>query len=216
MRVTVLVIASEDLPIYASHQGCWRSYATSHPDVTVYFLRQREDIETMVQDGDTLWAPGKEATERVFEKTVAAFRYLPTSSYDFLVRTNLSSVWHFPSLLRVCAGLPSKNVFCGVPGNPGLSGAGMILSPDVATRLADNSHRVDRCKWDDIDFGKVAALCNIPCMVGSRYNTRSRSDVDMYWKWGYHFYLKNMTGETRNVDTEVDVMRYLIQKLYRP
>lgn len=214
MRITILVIASDDQPIYASHQECWRSYATTSPDITVYFLRQREDIEEAYRDGDTLWFPGKEATERVFEKTVAAFRYLPSSSYDFLVRTNLSSVWHFPNLLRFCETLPREAVFCGVLGNPGISGAGMILSPDVVRTLAENSDRVERCKWDDIDFGNVALLCDIPCLSGHRYDPRCRGVVDLVWRVGYHFYLKNMTGETRNVETEIDVMRYLIEKIY--
>jgi len=214
MRITVLVIASESLEIYAEHQSLWRTYATSHPDVTVYFVRQREDIETMVQEGDTLWAPGKETAERVFEKTVAAFQYLPSSSYDFLVRTNLSSVWNFKRLLEVCAILPPTNVYCGVLGNPGISGAGMLLSPDVVTQLAANSSRVDRCYWDDVDFGKVAALCGIPSTRGFRYDPRSRDEVDLCWDRGYHFYMKDMRSGTRNCANELDVMRYLISKVY--
>jgi hypothetical protein len=214
LKLTVLVIASDGLPIYAEHQALWRTYATSHPDVTVYFVRQREDVETIYLEGDTLWAPGKELTERVFEKTVAAFQYLPTSSYDFLVRTNLSSVWNFNRLLEFCATLPPTNVFCGVLGNPGLSGAGMILSPDVVTQLAANSSRVDRCHWDDIDFGKVAALCGIPSRRGFRYDPRSRQEVDLCWDRGYHFYMKDMRGGIRNVVNELEVTRYLVQKIY--
>lgn len=214
MRITILVIASSNESIYAAHEACWRSYATSHPEITVYFLRQREDVDTPFLEGDTLWTSGTETTERVFEKTVAAFRFLSPSSYDYLVRTNLSSVWHFPNLLRTCATLPSTGVFCGVLGNPGLSGAGMILSPDVVQTLAENSGRVSRCKWDDIDFGKVAELCGIPRTRGYRFDPKSRFDVERWWNMGYHFYLKDMQGGVRNVANELDVMRYLIYKIY--
>lgn len=214
MRITFLVIASSGLAIYAEHEKCWRSYARSHPDITVYFLRQREDIAETVLEGDTIWAPGEERLERVFDKTVAAFRFLSPSSYDYLVRTNLSSVWHFPNLLRACSTLPTTGVFCGVLGNPGISGAGMILSPDVVIKLAENSGRVPRGMWDDTDFGKVAELCGIPRLRGSRFKPKSRFDVDRVWYLGYHFYLKNNGQDSRNVANELDVMRYLIQRIY--
>ena len=214
MRITIVVIASSGSEIYAEHEILWRSYARSDPEITVYFLRQREDIEVPQIEGDTLWTPGEERLERVFDKTVAAFRFLDPASYDYLVRTNLSSVWHFSNLRRACTYLPPTRVFCGVLGTPGLSGAGMILSPDVVTTLAENSGRVERGMWDDIDFGKVADLCGIPRTRGYRFDPKSRFDVDRWWTSGYHFYLKDMRDGVRNVPNELDVMRYLIQKIY--
>lgn len=214
MRLIVLVISSDNLGIYAQHRECWRLYSKSHPDVTVYFLQQREDVLSPYIEGDVLWTSGTEATERVFEKTVAAFQMIPSSSYDFLVRTNLSSVWNFPLLLDFCATLPRENVFCGVIGNPGISGAGMILSPDVVAKMIAHHRDIDRCMWDDIDFGKIAALCGITAAPGFRCDPRSRSDVDAYWNRAYHFYLKDMRSGTRNVESELDVMHYLISKIY--
>jgi len=214
MRITILVIASSDNEIYAEHEKCWRSYATTHQDVTVYFLRQRESLNAPQIEGDTLWTPGEERLERVFDKTVAAFRFLDPTSYDYLVRTNLSSVWHFSNLLRSCAYLPSTDVFCGIFGTPGLSGAGMILSPDVVTKLAENSGRVERGMWDDVDFGKVAELCGIPRTRGYRFDPKSRVDVDRWWNSGYHYYMKDMVDGVRNVPNELDIMRYLISKIY--
>jgi len=213
LRITILVIASSNLGIYAEHEACWRSYATSHPAITVYFLRQREDIDTPRIEGNTLWTPGAERLERVFEKTVAAFQFLSPASYDFLVRTNLSSVWHFPNLVRVCERLPSTGVFCGVLGNPGISGAGMLLSPDVVTSLSQGAVR-ERSIWDDIDFGTIAARCGILPLQGFRYDPKSREDVDRWWSAGYHFYLKDVRNGVRDVANEVDVMRYLIEKIY--
>lgn len=216
MKIVVLVIASTNLNIYADHESCWRSYAHTHPDVTVYFIRQREDVVETHIENDTIWSNGREATERVFEKTVEAFKILRPESYDYLVRTNLSSVWNFVRLIEFCKTLPKENVFCGVLGNPGISGAGMILSPDVVQTLVKHSHDIDRCMWDDVDFGKIAALCGIPSIPATRYEPRSRAAVNRYWNLGYHYYLKDMRTGVRNVDNEIDVMRYLITKMYAP
>jgi hypothetical protein len=214
MKLVILVIASDNLAIYAHHEACWKSYARSHPDVVVYFIRQREDVDETYIDGDTIWSRGREATERVFEKTIAAFQYLPTSSYDFLVRTNLSSVWNFRRLIDFCRTLPTTNVFCGVIGNPGISGAGMILSPDVVTKLVANSGRVDRGMWDDVDLGKVAELCGIPRTRGYHFIPTSQFEIDRWWNSRYHFYLKDMRDGVRNVANELRRMRYLIRRIY--
>jgi hypothetical protein len=213
MKLVVLVIASDGLPVYAEHQAYWRSYATSHTDITVYFLRQREDVVTPYFDGDTIWTRGRECIERVFDKTIDAFKLLP-AAYDFVIRTNLSSVWNFTKLIGFCKTLPRANVFCGVLGNPGISGAGMILSPDVVDTLVKYSNDIDRCEWDDVDFGKIAKLRSIPSMPGTRCDPRSRNDVELCWDLGYHYYLKDMRGGTRNIENELDVMAYLIEKLY--
>ena len=216
MKLTILVIASSNLSIYTQHEACWRSYASSNPDVTVYFVRQREDVATTHIVGDTIWSNGREATERVFEKTVAAFKFLPPNSYDYIVRTNLSSVWNFERLIEFCKTLPKDNVFCGVLGNPGISGAGMILSPDVVSKLSEHCDIPDRCMWDDVDFGKIACAQGIVPIPAHRYDPVSRSDVDQCFMLGYHFYLKNMSTGKRDISNEIDVMSYLIRKIYPP
>lgn len=214
MKLIVLVIASDNLPIYNVHCELWRSYANTHPDVTVYFLRQREDVDTPYFDGDTIWTRGRECLPRIFDKTIDAFKLFPSSSYDYIVRTNLSSVWNFTKLIEMCRELPRQNAFCGILGNPGISGAGMILSPDVVTRFVDRCHEIERGMWDDVDFGRLALLCNIQPIKGSRCDPRSVEDVELCHSLSYHFYLKDMRGGQRNVENELDVMRCLIRKLY--
>lgn len=214
MKLIILVIASDNLDIYAVHQMLWRTYSMCHPDINVYFIRQSESVSETYIDGDTIWSNGKEATERVFEKTVEAFKILQNSEYDYIIRTNLSSVWNFTRLIEFCKTLPKENVFCGVLGNPGISGAGMILSPDVVTKLVKHSKHIVRCMWDDIDFGKISVLCGIPSTRGFRFDPRSRQDVDLLWNMGYHFYLKDMQRGSRNIENELDIMRYLISKIY--
>lgn len=213
MKIVVLVIASDNLPIYAEHHSLWRSYATRHPDITVYFSRQREDVDTPYFDGDTIWTPGKECLERIFDKTIDAFKLIPPS-YDFLVRTNLSSVWNFKRLVEFCAALPRENVYCGVLGNPGISGAGMILSPDVIQKFIEKSHTIERGMWDDVDFGRLSVQCGIPSTRGYRYDPRSKQEADQCCFLGYHFYLKDMRTGTRNIENELFIMRHLISKIY--
>lgn len=214
MKLVILVISSNNLPIYTYHQRLWRSYAKSNPNITVYFLHQSEDISAPHLHEDTIWVPGKECLETIFDKTVAAFKLLPANSYDFLVRTNLSSVWNFNTLIEFCKTLPNRNVFCGVLGNPGISGAGMILSPDVVQKFIEHSGGIERCMWDDVDFGRIAVRCGIPSTPGYRCDPRSSEDVERWWNRAYHFYLKDMRTGTRNVENEIKVMEHLVKKIY--
>lgn len=216
MKLTVLVIASDGIPLYAEHQRLWRTYSRSHPDTTVYFVRQREDVAAAYIDGDTIWTSGREAFERVYDKTIDAFKLIPTSSYTYLVRTNLSSVWNFTRLLAVCKKFPRGPIFCGVLGDPGISGAGMILSPDVVSTFVAHSQEIERGKWDDIDFGRLALRCGISPLSGTRQDPQSREDVDRMWDTGYHFYLKGPRLTPADHADEADRMQYLIQKIYTP
>jgi hypothetical protein len=89
----------------------------------------------------------------------------------------------------------------------------MLLSPDVVTSLSQGAVR-ERSIWDDIDFGTIAARCGILPLQGFRYDPKSREDVDRWWSAGYHFYLMDVRNGVRDVANEVDVMRYLIEKIY--
>lgn len=91
----------------------------------------------------------------------------------------------------------------------------MILSPDVVSTLERHSGDIKRGHWDDIDFGKIALQQGIPSTPAPRCDPRSREAVDVVWDLCHHYYLKHVVNGVRNVQTEIDIMKYLISKIYR-
>lgn len=127
----------------------------THPDVDSYFLEMGPYSGVV---GDTYYTRGSEALNEIITKTVAALKYFSGSGYDYVIRTNLSSVWSFPRLIQFLHTLPRTGVYCGeinrnVPGLEYVSGAGMILSPDVCKALVETPRYTKII--DDVDIGCV-------------------------------------------------------------
>lgn len=147
MKVIVLVTSSDDQTIYAKHREVWRKYMNIQPDVETYFIQASEEYSETTLVGDTLWVPGKEGyptnLERIIggarvDKTISALTWLfEHKQFDFVVRTGLSAVWIYRNLIPFLQELPTHGVYCGVNGGGFVSGAGMILSPDVCKILVD-------------------------------------------------------------------------------
>jgi hypothetical protein len=136
MKVLVLVIYSENDPVYKKHLECWRLYSKSHPSFHVVFITLSEDIQTMVLKDDILYIPGKEVFPNVTYKTVKAFEYFLRDGYDLVLRTNMSSFWVFDNLLPIMETFPRQGLLAGELINGDLvSGAGMFISWDLCEIL---------------------------------------------------------------------------------
>ena len=122
--------------------------------------------------------------------TISAFDHiLNDQNIDFIIRTNVSSYWNLRQLRKILNNLPSTNVFAGVtgPAYSGLSGkfkstkyvsgAGMIFSRDVATKLTENYKSVDLTLIDDVSIGRSIAKLGIKTIELPRIDVRHRRDV---------------------------------------
>lgn len=185
MRVLVLVIASRGAP-YDAMRRAWARHAppagwrvawlygdsarslgdsdSAYPDSA----RSLGDpaSEPSAQPGDFIASGVRECiTPGALDKTVAALRELLTDDYDYVLRTNLSSWFHWGVLAEHLAGCPRARYAAGYsPDGSHLSGCGLLMSRDVAARLAKAS--LDRGLVDDLAW--------------SAWLARTR-DIDIEW-----------------------------------
>jgi len=117
--------------------------------------------------------------------TLSAMNYLLENyDCDFMVRTNVSSYWDINKLHELLVNKPKHNFYagCGEKLYSGLrgrfqkteyaSGAGMILSADVAKRMIENRSKISNKFIDDIAIGRIASY------LGLTLNKLSRVDID--------------------------------------
>lgn len=110
----ILIIASRD-ETYDLFVQCWREYMNGFPNVKSYFLYSDESIQSdMVIDEDSIIYKDSESTvPGIFKKTIAAMSFCQKHlSYDYILRTNLSSFLHIPRLLNFLSN-QSKELFAG-------------------------------------------------------------------------------------------------------
>ncbi len=146
------------------------------PHISCYFI-VNSTVPEITLDGDTLRIPGVESYEGIMKKTLDALEYLlARNTYDFIIRTNISSIWDYPTLIAHLKTLPPTGVYAGLSGGirgsmTWISGAGMILTPDVCKKLIDARElALSFNVIDDIDIGYTFQQLGIPITHGQRFD----------------------------------------------
>jgi len=207
MKVLFIIISSNTEPIYAEHKKVWSSYMNSNPDIDSYFIEYRNEHQAL--EGNTLFLTGTESFTNIVKKTIDGIQYfLELKDYDFIVRTNLSSVWNFKVLLKHIETLPTNHVYNGVIGKgmgiPFISGAGIIFSRDVANILIKNRNVAEVINvLDDVAIGFIMYTLGITCSWGTRYG-------EQYNEQAYHYRVKQTNGQR---EKEPDIMKRILSRI---
>ena len=208
MKVLMLVISSNTEVFYHGHRKLWASYMNSNPQIECYFIQYRDGLQAI--EGNTFWLNGKESFPAILTKTIDSIDFfLKKDSYDFIVRTNLSSLWNFTKLLEYLERLPREKVYNGIIGNYNnkisyISGAGFIITPDVGRLLIENRKISESVKIiDDVDIGVTLNTLGIKCLFAPR------NDTMIYNKDSFHYRCKQTDRRT-----EVENMSKLLKQIY--
>jgi len=146
IKVLVLIIASDDFPVYVQLQKIWRAYMHLDPaHIEAYFIKGNPNLSTVYKiDKDIIWSRTSETLKPgIINKTLISMEALlpRIDEFDYVLRTNLSSFYIFPRLLEFLKTCPKKELYAGsiiTKSLPIGSGCGIIMSSDVAKTLVQN------------------------------------------------------------------------------
>lgn len=152
LKTLVLIIASDNLPVYAGLKESWKSYMHLDPEhFECYFIRENVKLPTPYAiENDTIWCKTEEnLVPGILNKTLLSFKALSPrlSEFDYVLRANLSSFFVFPRLLEFLKTLPRMSCYSGIHHGGGtplhtagwVNGSGIIMSIDLVEMLASNS-----------------------------------------------------------------------------
>lgn len=190
----MLIISSDSDPVYVEHRKVWSTYMNSNSQIECYFIQYRDGPQEI--EGNTFWLNGSESFSAILTKTLDSLEYL-SKNYDFIVRTNLSSIWNFKVLVDHLETLPKEGVYNGFIGHFNnfqfASGSGYIITPDIAQLLLQNRKIAEACpELDDVAVGYTLNKLNINPSIGRRNDSLS------YDERSYHYRFKN---SDRSVET---------------
>jgi hypothetical protein len=125
-------------------------------------------------DDDILFVNQKETYFNILNKTLKAMEYIDNVlklDYDFMIRTNVSTVINVPQLLKELAPLPKQNISIGgnkmqinwicaaygindnrYNGRWFVQGTSIIFSKDVCQDIIKNQHKIEKKIVDDISL----------------------------------------------------------------
>jgi beta-1,4-mannosyl-glycoprotein beta-1,4-N-acetylglucosaminyltransferase len=110
-KLIILIIASQS-ESYDLFVHCWKEYMNSFSDVRSFFLFSDSNIETdiLVTEDSIIHKSLETNIPGIFFKTTAGFSFCDKFlSYDYILRTNLSSFYHIPRLLSFLEKKPKDN-----------------------------------------------------------------------------------------------------------
>jgi hypothetical protein len=241
MKILCLILASDTAPEHVQFQALWRRFMNKHRTVDCYFYKAHPDLQqpTFLAD-QTLWIQMNDNLNTVYDKTLRAFEFfLPKlHEYDFVYRSNLSTLVSFQHMLDFCNDLPKTNCCAAVVGGilpstpqserdsrnfpysfPG--GNGFLLSCDLVKRLVEDKEPLNT--QDDVTIGNALRRWGI------RIHEFVRPDLleDHTWIVNNHELLqpqeRNMTPKkimftyrfkTQDRQADVQKMDQLIRVLY--
>lgn len=234
-KILVLIIASDDDPVYIENQKIWRLYMHLDPShIEAYFLKNKPDLLSDIEiDGDVIWVKGEETIKPgILHKTLAAIDlFLPRiqEEFSFVLRTNLSSFFSFPLLLDFLSQCPQRKLYTSgglFPQHssylqkeyfPLGSGCGFIMSSDTAQLLIEQKNwfkDVSNQFNDDVCIGLYLSLSGIRCFETPRMDLWDSSDLrypiplDLF-----HFRIKH-SNQNERVSKERYLFKKLLKKIY--
>lgn len=172
MKILCLIIDSDGpwCEVYEAHRRIWNAVLDKNPNVEGYFLRSDPNLAADHQiEGRRFVVRGEERYDTILAKTLKAVEVL-LGDHDYVLRTNLSSLYDFPLLRR--RALPAAGCYMGVSHNGApVSGSGILLSPDVARKLLAPSRDLGLSGLpDDVAIGRILEQQGVSPIHEPRYD----------------------------------------------
>ena len=153
IKAIILILSSHDNPIYEQFKILHKIYLQNYrPIIRYYFIEFRNDQEELlVEDNDHIYIKGVESINPgMILKTCKAFEFInEIYDYEFVVRTNLSTLFHIPNLLEYLHIIPNTNACGGFNYRSFITGTGIILSKDIAIKIVENFLKYDIIKYNE-------------------------------------------------------------------
>jgi len=182
-----LIISTSDLKNNNECKNRDSNYKMFKQFFPVYFNLFKNDVKYLfveyggvsmkddfLETDEYFYIKGEEQFDKILEKTVIASDYISRNySFDFLIRSNLSSFWNIPNLLRLHSKLSLSNFFGGVVvGSSFVSGTCIIISKDILWVL--NMYKNSKwSRYDDVFISNIYHDYGLPFFDLSQLQTHN-------------------------------------------
>jgi len=173
MKLLILAIYSYS-DEYQKMLKIQRSYLHNYENVYTYFIDFRENqTNTIEVEDDFIYVKGINSFLNITYKTIEALEYAVNNiKFDYIIRTNMSTIINVPNLYKFCSYLPEKNIYTSgemfnlqwldikggiknksLYGTLFASGTSIIMSNDVVKFMVNNKSKIRYDIVDDVAIG---------------------------------------------------------------
>ena len=234
MKVLLLLIHSPN-PIYNEMFSIQQQYVHNFDDIDTFFVVMREtQVNLIEQENDIIYVKGKEHVLNILYKTITALEYLfQKTQYDFVIRSNISTIIHIPKLIQYLHTIPKTGIYtssqflnlqwldprAGIHntslfGTIYASGISITLSNDTVKYLINNKDKLRHDIVDDVSIGLIFQTYNPTIlnegkqyMSSNLYTNAVTKDTNI----NDYIFFRNKSSN-RMVD--IQIMDLIVKKLY--
>lgn len=163
-KAIILILASGGNNTYRNARRVWKQYMKLDPDIKVFFVygKLNNFLEDYDKNSDLIYEDIPDDGHIFVEKTIKAMKHIDENyTYDFFIRTNISTFWDFGRLHLYLNTLPRYSCYAGfgpLPFDLGknayyLRGTDIIVTPDLIKSLIQNSYLANTMVAEDESFG---------------------------------------------------------------
>ncbi len=171
MKILLLSIYSKT-ELYDKMLELQRKYIHTHRNITSYFVQMTLNIEEdIIIKDDMILVNGNESILNILYKTIKALELLTTlDQYDYVIRTNISTVSDLNKLYEYCEQAPRKNLYTGGRilelnwlgsgitdethfGTTFIQGTFIVFSIDLIQKILKDKEKLDYSIVDDVSIG---------------------------------------------------------------
>jgi hypothetical protein len=208
MNLIILILAN-DSDIYLECQKLWKIYMNTHPNIKSYFIKYKVGLDDdVILENDTIYINGNESLiPGCLVKTIKSIEFLlKTQNFDFIFRTNMSSVVDLNKLNSLLNNY--KHDYSGFIGNINninfASGAGILLSKKMCYNLINYKNLLNYNLQDDVSIGLLLQISNININPLTRFETyKYENNTDIISKEMienyYHFRCKSYIDNNKTL-----------------
>lgn len=172
MKILLLFINHRN-ELYDNMIKLQRTYMHLHKNITSYIVEMKEDIDKEILiENDVIYVKGKENIKNILHKTLTSIRFLlKYYNFDYIVRTNASTVTDLEKLYEYCKKSQNTNLYTGGRilelewtdydygikddtyfGLTFIQGCFIVFSIDVIHKILDNIKDLHLDIVDDVSF----------------------------------------------------------------
>jgi hypothetical protein len=175
-KVIFLIISSDDQEVYKHMKDYQTTIFNSYGDKIKYFFVENDETinDSITVEDNHIYIKGTDSLiPSVYLKSLKALNYIYSNySFDYVIRTNLSSIWHIDNLFKFLDTQPKLKYAGGYAFQGFISGCGIIMSKDVSEIVFTN-------------YNANYEKCSDDCCISEtiQQNEISLYDIQAY-KWG--------------------------------
>lgn len=192
-RCIILIIATNDTQHFINCRNVWKKYMNLYSDIKIFFIYGKLLSPLLDKnENDLVFDSVVDSNVATIHKSLLAMKYISCNyTYDYLIRTNLSTFWNIkllPDLLDKC---PKNKCYSGAHNlspfyinnnnNNKLittnlySGICIIFTPDIVDLIFNNLTKINFTLPDDISIGLF--------MSDFEFNSFTTNNIATYEKY---------------------------------